>query len=136
MTPDRTRTRRHTELTRTQWLTRRVDAADLLAYLGVQSADADSCISVAGTLGRVVTAAGPWNMHLPHGAWVGAYGLLWALETGRLHADDYHALRQLGARDLCLLIADAAAACDRPQDVPRYIAARAPSWLDGARRDG
>jgi len=124
MTPDRRHPRRHTELTRTQWLTRRVDAADLLAYLGVQDT-ADVCISVAGTLGRIVTGAGPWNMQLPHGAWVGAYGLLWALETGRLHADDYHALRRLGARDLCQLIADAATACDHPQDVPRYITARA-----------
>ncbi len=121
-----TRRIRLPELTRTQWLTRRVDAADLTTYLGVAAADADTCISVAGTLGRIVTAAGPWNMRLPHGAWVAAYGLLWALETGRLHADDYHALRRLGARDLCGLIADAAAACDRPQDVPRYVAARAP----------
>ncbi len=126
MTPARTRRPAHlAELTRTQWLTRRVNADDLLTYLGVQDT-ADVCISVVGTLGRIATGAGPWNMQLPHGAWVGAYGLLWALETGRLHADDYHALRRLGARDLCQLIADAAGTCDRPQDVPRYITARAP----------
>jgi len=130
------RTRRVPELTRTQWLTRRVDADDLAVYLGVTATDAHTCISVAGALGRIVTVAGPWNMRLPHAAWVAAYGLLWALETGRLHADDYHALRRLGARDLCQLIADAAMACDRPQDVPSYITARAPSWLDGARHDG
>lgn len=126
MIPNGTRTRRPAELMRTQWLTRRVDAADLVAYLGVQEADAHTCIGVAGALGRIVTAAGPWNMQLPYGAWVASYGLLWALETGCLAADDYLALRRLGARDLCGLIADAAAACDRPQDVPRYIIARAP----------
>ncbi len=64
MTPDRTQRRRRAELTRTQWLTRPVDADDLLAYVGMQDT-ADVCISVAGTLGRIVTDAGPWNMQFP-----------------------------------------------------------------------
>lgn len=108
-------------MTRTQWLRRTAEPGDMMAALNLH----DGYCSTAGTLARLITASSPWMMQLPYCVWVGAYGLLWALETQRVPMDDARAIRRLEARALCQLVADIAAACPRPDDVPLYLAARA-----------
>ena len=114
-------------MTRPQWLLRRAAATAIMDELGLD----DGYCSCAGTLQSIAIAASPWQMRLHYSAWVGAFGLLWALETGRVHGDDSGAIRHLEARALCELVADIAAACPSPRDVPNYIIAR-----DLGRRDG
>ena len=102
-------------MTRTQWLLRRAEATAIMDELALD----DGYCSCAGTLQRIALAASPWQMRLPYSAWVGAFGLLWALETGRVPADDYGAIRHLEAKALCELVADIAAACPSPRDLGR-----------------
>jgi hypothetical protein len=108
-------------MTCTQWLCRPADPAAMLQALDL----ADDYASTAGTLSRLVAAASPWAMLLPFRVWVGSYGLLWALETGRLMVDDAATLRTLSAGALCRVVADAGTHCDTPLQVVQYMTARA-----------
>lgn len=112
---------REPRMTRTQWLHRLPDPDDMLGVLDL----ADHYASTAGTLNRLALAASPWAMWLPYRVWVGSYGLLWCLESSRVHPDDARTIRRLDARGLCRLVADIGTGCPRPDDVPIYLTARA-----------
>jgi hypothetical protein len=92
---------------------------------GLDLRDGDVLAGTAGLLSRLVALSSPWAQLLPFRVWVGTYGLLWALETGRVTPSDAEAIRQLTPAALCRLVADVAASCPRPTDVELYLAARA-----------
>lgn len=113
-----TRTRPAPGLGRTAWLTRAVTTDGILDVLALD----DGYCGTLTPLQRIAATA--WEMALPYGAWVAATGILWALDTGRVPDADYIAIKRLWARPLCELVAETAAACPHPTDVPHYLIAR------------
>jgi hypothetical protein len=110
-------------LSRTAGLTALADPTTMLTALDLR--DGAVLAGTAGLLSRLVALSSPWAQLLPFRVWVGAYGLLWCLESARLTPEDAQAIRELPPVALCHLVADIAAACPRPSDAEAYLCARA-----------
>lgn len=61
---------------------------------------------------------------LPHDCYNAAYGVAWAIQTGRLSGTIVAEIESLSAYQFCGLIGEVADKCRVQNDVPRYLIAK------------